>query len=113
MALVTSSASIRANGYEPPERGTAKPAASATPVTGPGALVLIRRGDTLDKLVTTHLGKLPLRADLLRQAVIEKKDEALKMAVEVGFADEPESATVESVCIKALALTSPTDALET
>lgn len=98
------SASIRAGGYERPERtpaetggsangtpaadpgkgstntaGTAAASAAAgtaakhgAAATGAGAVVQVRRGDTLDKLVNAHLGKLPLRPDLLRQAVIQK-----------------------------------------
>jgi len=45
--------------------------------TGGGSIV-IKRGDTLDKIITRHLSALPIKADLIRQEIIKQNPAAFK-----------------------------------
>lgn len=55
----------------------AAPSAPAQ-VQAVSASVAVKRGDTLDQLIARHLAHIPLRQDLLRQALIKKNPAAFK-----------------------------------
>lgn len=73
------SADIRASGYVP---GGLDRVVKAVPVAAKGAetrgAIVIKRGDTLEKLVKTHLNHLPFRQDILAQALLARNPGAFK-----------------------------------
>jgi hypothetical protein len=58
-------------------RGTHDLRNAAGQPTKPGSVV-VRRGDSLERIITRHLTHLPFRQDILRQAVIKKNPAAFK-----------------------------------
>lgn len=73
------SADIRASGYV--AEGINR-VVKAVPVTPKGAVtrgaIVVKRGDTLEKLVETHLNHLPFRPEILMQALLARNPGAFK-----------------------------------
>ncbi len=90
LALLGSAAMSIAADPPAPAIGAPAPLKAATEAHSPAARrealaeassqcsVAVRRGDTLDRLIVRHLTHLPLRQDLLRQALIKKNPTAFK-----------------------------------
>lgn len=43
-----------------------------------GQSIVVKRGDTLDKIITRHLSAMPIKTDLIRQEIIKQNPAAFK-----------------------------------
>jgi hypothetical protein len=77
--VMAAAADIRASGYVPEGVDRVVRAVPIAPRGGDARnTVVVKRGDTLEKLVKTHLKHLPFRQDILAEALVARNPGAFK-----------------------------------